>query len=183
MIYPATSWQRDDNFKEMMKDVVKGNPDKANRIHIELTAFQCWLQCFIIQVALKEREDDWEIADMAFREVWIRFCLMGDEVQAGSDLIKSEFPNIQISPKEYAQILRDRTKDYDKAYTEERKGHKIGESWPLYQFAKDLCQKLCMGEDSKIILSLVTMIGFRIRYQVQALKEYDEQYNLSFWEK
>jgi len=174
MIYPATSLQRDDNFKEIIQDVLQDNPDKANRIYIELTAFQYWLQCFIIQVALKERKDDWKIAVLGFTEVWIRFCLVGDEIQAGSDLIKSEFPNMGISHKEYAQILRDRTKDYDKA---------IKDGKHLEQVASLLCQNLCMGKDSMIIGSLVTMIGFRIKYQVQALKELEEKYNLSLWEK
>ena len=47
MIYPATSWQRDDNFKEIIQDALRDNPDKVNKIYIELTAFQYWLQCFI----------------------------------------------------------------------------------------------------------------------------------------
>jgi len=178
MIYPATTWQRDDDFKKIIQDAIKDNPDKTNRIYIEITAFQYWLQQFIIQVALKKREEIWKIADIAFRKVWIRFCHMGETAQAGCDLLKSEFPNMQISPYEYAQILTDRTEDYDKAFTEERKSHEIGESWPLCQVATDLCQNLYMGKDSKIILSLFTMIGFNIKYSVPIVKEYAEQYDL-----
>ena len=182
MIYSATSWQRDDNFKEIIQDVLQNNPDKANRIYIELTAFQYWLQCFIIKAALKEREDDWKIAVVGFREVWIKFCLIGDEIQAGNDLIRRKFPNMQISPKEYAYILSNRTKDYDKAFSQKR-GQREGKSWPLEQVATDLCQNLSMGKDSMIIATLFTMIGFTIKYQVQALKETKEKYNLSLWEK
>jgi hypothetical protein len=174
MLYPATKWQRDDNFKGIIQNALKGNPDKTNRIYIELTAFQYWFQCFIIQVALKERENDWEIAVMTFREVWIRFLFIGDEIQVGGQLIKSEFPNMQISHKEYKQILRERTKDYDKAI----KGEKH-----IEQVASLLCQNLCMGKDAKIILLLAISITSSIKYEVQALKELAEQFNLSLWEK
>jgi len=182
MIYPATSWQRDDNFKEIIQDALRDNPDKVNKIYIELTAFQYWLQCFIIKVALKEREDDWKIAVVGFKEVWLRFCLIGDEIQAGNDLIRREFPNMQISHKEYAQILSDKKKDYDKAFSQKR-AQREGKSWPLEQVATDLCQNLYMGKDSKIIASLVVMISSSIKHQTQALKELKEKYNLSLWEK
>lgn len=182
MIYPATAWQRDDNFKEIIQNALQNNPDKANRIHIELTAFQYWLQRLIIKEALKERGDDWKIAVMGFREVWIRFCLIGDEIQVGNDLIRREFPNMEISHKKYAQLLRDRAKDYDKAFSQKRDQRK-GKSWPLEQVATNLCQNLYIGKDSKVILSLAILIGFTIKHQILALKELKEKYNLSLWEK
>lgn len=179
MLYMATCLQRRENFTEMIRKTLKNNPEHTDKIHIELAAFQYWLQCFIMQVALKSKECHWEKAVEEFEKAWMRFHLKGDVFQVGNDLIKSSIPKIKISSKEFFQILRDRTNAYDKAFYEKR-GRREGKSWPLEQVATDLCQNLGMGRDSQRIAELFIHIGFTLKYQRQALEKFAEQFDLSF---